>query len=434
MAWSYDDAIRYIDDHVNFEKMAGSRPAEPTLDRVRQLASYLGDPQHAQPMVHVTGTNGKGSTTALTTALLAAHNLQVGTYTSPDLERVNERIGRNGEPISDDDLAAAVGAIAEIEVLSGITPSRFDILTLAAYRWFADVAVDAAVVEVGLAGRWDSTNIGDGVVAVVTNVGLDHTETLGPTREHIAREKAGIVKPTSTLVLGETEPGLAAIFEAEGPAATWRRDRDFGVERNVVAVGGRALDLRTPGAEYEDVFLSLHGAHQGDNAACALAAAEAFFGRPLDDDLVREVFATVSVPGRFEILARSPLVILDGAHNPDGAAVAAETLRDFSIGGDRLLVVGMTGARDPVEMLEALDARHARAVVATAAESPRPMPARDIASAAQSMGIDAEVVPHVVDAVDRAISLSAEDDLVFVTGSLHVVGEARRALRAAAGS
>jgi dihydrofolate synthase/folylpolyglutamate synthase len=176
------------------------------------------------------------------------------------------------------------------------------------------------------------------------------------------------------------------------------------------------------------VFLSVHGAHQGDNAACALAAAEAFFGRPLDDEVVREALATVHVPGRFEVVGRSPLVILDGAHNAGGARVAAETLRDFSVAGERLLVVGMSGARDPVEMLEALDARHARGVVATAAESPRPLSPHDIAAAAQSLGIDAEVVPRVVDAVDRAVALSADDDLVFVTGSLHVVGEARRAL------
>jgi dihydrofolate synthase/folylpolyglutamate synthase len=429
MAWTYEDALRYLDDHVNFEKMAGSRPTEPTLDRVRQLAGYLGDPQHAQPMVHVTGTNGKGSTTALVASLLGAHNLQVGTFTSPDLERVNERIGRNGEIILDDELAAAIGAVAEREAISGIRPSRFEILALAAFHWFADVAVDVAVVEVGLAGRWDATNIADGVVAVVTNVGLDHTEVLGPTRAHVAREKAGIVKPVSTLVLGETDPKLAEIFEAEGPAATWRRERDFGCERNVLAIGGRNLDLRTPGATYDDVFLSLHGAHQGDNAAVALAAAEAFFGRPLDDEVVREAFGAAIVPGRFEIVARSPLVILDGAHNPDGARVAAETLRDFSPAGERLLVVGMTGSRDPVEMLEALDARHARGVIATAASGPRPLPPDEIAKAAQSLGVDAEVVARPADAFDRAVAISTDDDLVFVTGSLHVVGEVRRAIR-----
>jgi dihydrofolate synthase/folylpolyglutamate synthase len=395
---------------------------------MRGLAELLADPQHAQPAVHITGTNGKGSTARLVTALLAAHNLAVGTYTSPDLGRVNERIARNGEPIDDDALAEAVGAVAELEGLSGIRPHRFEILTLAAFRWFADVAVDAAVVEVGLAGRWDATNIVDAAVAVVTNVALDHTEVLGPTTADIAAEKAGIVKPGSTLVLGEPDTALHLLFAAQGPGRTWLRDREFGWTTNVVAIGGRSVDLYTPGARYEDVFLALHGAHQADNAAVALAAAEAFFDRPLDDEVVREALATVSVPGRFEVVGRTPLVILDGAHNPAGARAAAETLGDFGIVGDRILVVGMNQGRDPREMLEALDAGAARAVVATAVDFPRAMPPEEIAEAARSFHVDVEVVPRVVDAVHRATSMATEDDLVLVTGSLYVVGEARTAL------
>jgi dihydrofolate synthase/folylpolyglutamate synthase len=425
VAWSYEQALAYLDEHTDLERMIAGTWEPPTLDRMRVLSDLLAEPQHAQPAVHVTGTNGKGSTVRLLTALLGAHNLSVGTYTSPDLERVNERLSRNGEPIDDETFADVIAAIADVEGLSGVRPHRFEVLTLAAYRWFADAPVDAAVVEVGLGGRWDATNVVDATVAVVTNVGLDHTEVLGPTRADVAGEKAGIVKSGSTLVLGETDPELLSIFERERPAALWLRDRDFGCTANNVAIGGRSLDLFTPSSRYEEVFLGLHGSHQGENAAIALAAAEAFFGRPLHDDVVREAFATVQVPGRFEVVGRSPLVVLDGAHNPDGARAAAATLGDFAIGGERLLVVGMNRERDPVEMLEALDARSARAVVATAADWVRAMPPADIAAAARSLGLDTEVVPSVGAALDRAVAVASEEDLVLVAGSLFVVGEAR---------
>ncbi|MCU1484881.1 MAG: folC [Actinomycetia bacterium] len=428
MGWSYEQALAYLDDHTDLERMAAGTWEPPTLDRMRALAELLAEPQHAQPAIHVTGTNGKGSTVRILSALVAAHNLSVGTYTSPDLERVNERLARNGEPIDDESFAEAVGAVADLEGLSGIRPHRFEILTLAALRWFADLPVDAAVVEVGLGGRWDATNVVDAAVAVVTNVGLDHTEVLGPTREHVAREKAGIVKPGSTLVLGETDPALVSIFEDEGPARVLLRDRDFACTGNLVAVGGRAIGITTPLATYDDVFLSLHGAHQGDNAALAVAAAEAFFERPLDEEVVREALATVAVPGRFEVVGRSPLVVLDGAHNPDGARAASATLSDFGFGGERFLVVGMNKGRDALQMLQLLDAGLARGVIATAVDFPRAMPPEEIAEAARALGVDVEVVRDVPSAVQRAVGMAGEDDLVLVTGSLYVVGEARRAV------
>lgn len=425
MGWSYAEALAYLDDHTDLERMAAGTWDPPTLDRMRALVDLLGEPQHAQPSIHVTGTNGKGSTVRMVTALLAAHNLSVGTYTSPDLERVNERLSRNGEPIDDEAFAEAVGAIADLEGLSGIRPHRFEILTLAAFRWFADLPVDAAVVEVGLGGRWDATNVIDAAVAVVTNVGLDHTDVLGPTRLDIAGEKAGIVKPGSTLVLGETDPEVGATFERQGAARIWLRDRDFGCTANRVAVGGRSVDVSTPRARYEDVYLSVHGAHQGDNAAVAVAAAEAFFDRPLDDDVVRDALASVHIPGRFEVVARQPLVVLDGAHNPDGARAAASTLADFGVGGDRILVIGMNKGRDAREMLEAFDAQSARGVIACAVDFVRAMPPEEIADAARSLGIDIEIVRRVPEAVQRALGIASEDDLILVTGSLYVVGEAR---------
>ncbi len=427
-AWSYHDALGYLEAHIDFEALAAGRFEAPTLERMEQLCGLLADPQHAQPVIHVTGTNGKGSTVSMVTALLAAHGLSVGTYTSPDLARVNERISRNGEPIEDAELAEVVAGVAGLEEVSGIRPSRFEILTLAALRWFADCAVDVAVVEVGMGGSWDATNVVEAAVAVVTNVGLDHVEVLGPRRADIAAEKAGIVTPGCTLVLGETDPELVPIFEDRAPAALWRRPEDFGWVANDVAVGGRVLDLHTPTTSYDQVLLPLHGAHQGDNAATAVAAVEAFFGRPVDDEVLRGALAEVRVPGRFEIVGRRPLVVLDGAHNPDGCATAGETLGDFAVAGARILVVGMNRGRSAPDMLSALGAEAARMVVACAVDWPRAMPAAEVAAAAQDLGVPAEVVPDVSDAVRRALAAASPDDVVLVTGSLYVVGAARSAL------
>jgi dihydrofolate synthase/folylpolyglutamate synthase len=410
------------------EAQAPNRVDVPSLERMRELSALAGDPQHAAPVIHITGTNGKGSTARITATLLAAHDLGVGLYTSPDLERVNERIARNDQPIDDEALAEVLHAIAALEAMSGIRPSRFDILTLAAFRWFADVAVDVTVLEVGMAGRWDSTNVADATVAVVTNVDLDHTEVLGPTREHIAVEKAGIVKPGSSLVLGERDPDLLRIFEAAGPAELLLAGRDYELLENDVAVGGRLLAVRTPMAVYDELFVPLHGAHQGDNVATAIVAVETFFGRPLDPELLAMALERVTVPGRFEVVGRQPLVILDGAHNPAGAQSAAITLDDFDIPGQRFLVVGLSRGRDPVEMLEVLAAEDTALVVACAADFPRAMPAAEVAAAAEEVGVDAIVAVDVGDALDKAAAAAGSDDLILVTGSLYVVGEARRRL------
>ena len=256
------------------------------------LCDVLGDPQHDVPIIHVTGTNGKGSVARLATRLLSETGLTVGTYTSPHLHRINERISRNGEAIADDELAAVLDDLRGLVPLSGVEPSWFELLTAAAYRWFAEVAVDVAVVEVGMLGRFDATNVADGRVAVVTNIGPDHTDFQGDWRRDIATEKAGIIKADATVVLGETDPELRAVFVDAatdvGAEAMWERGEHWDCDENRLAVGGRLLDLRTPNGTVEDVFVPLHGAHQGDNAACALAAVEAFFGHPLGADLVRD--------------------------------------------------------------------------------------------------------------------------------------------------
>ena len=472
MAWTFTDALAWLDDHVNLEAIIAGRP-EPNLDRMRRLCEVMGDPQSAFPVIHLTGTNGKGSTARMVAALLAARGLSVGTYTSPDLERVNERLAvtrghidafeepdedepgweRDGpgaitpdgpveaeaglgvgapgpEPIPDDELAAVLEAVSGLEGLLDSRPTRFEILTAAAYRWFADEAVDVAVVEVGLGGLYDATNVADGQVAVITNVSLDHAEILGPRLEDIAREKAGIVKPGSTMVLGETGETLAPVFREAGAEQVWELGRHFGITSDRVAVGGRLVSLRTPGGEYDDVYLPVHGAHQATNAALALAAAEAFFGGPLPEDVVTEAFAGLRLPGRMEVMGRQPLVIIDGAHNVAGARAAAATVAEEFGGHDGVVaVVGMLEGRDAEEMLRALGLGTARLVVACAAPSPRSQPAAAVADAARALGVAAHEAASVAEAVGVALAAAGQDGRVLVTGSLYVVGAARGFLR-----
>jgi dihydrofolate synthase/folylpolyglutamate synthase len=427
---SREDLVRWLDDHTDFERAMPTRALAPTLRRIEELCRVLGDPERACPVIHLTGTNGKGSTARILTELLRADGLRVGTYTSPNLARVNERLTLDGEPIDDDELAEVLEALALIEPMLEEPPTRFELLTAAAFRWFADRAVDVAVVEVGLGGRWDATNVVVPAVAVVTNVSYDHVEILGPTLADIAREKAGVVKAHSTLVLGETDPELADVFLATaaeaGDVETWVAGEAFGVGANRLAVGGRLLDLRTPQAEYSEVYLALHGAHQGANAACALAAAEAFFGAPLDAAVVEEAFAAVRAPGRIEVVGRNPLVVLDGAHNVAGTEALAAALREeFPTDGDTVVVLGMLHGRDPSAMVQVLAGAGARTVVACTAPSPRALPADEIAEAARALGVNALAVDAVDDAVTLALARVPADGLLLVTGSLYVVADAR---------
>lgn len=453
---SLGEALDWLDAHVDLESKVPSRRALPTLDRMRDLASVLGDPQRTFPSVHLTGTNGKGSTAAMATALLGAMGLEVGTYTSPNLARVNERLAIAGRPIDDRAFTELLGSLALLEPMLVDRPTRFELLTAAALRWFSDEAVDAAVVEVGLGGSWDSTNVVDGVVAVLTNVSFDHTEVLGPTLEGIARDKAGIAKAGSTVVVGETAPELVAIVRAvadgAGAGEIWVRGQEFDCTANRLAVGGRLVDLRTPGGAYGEILLPLHGPHQGRNAACALAAVEAFFGTPLAEDVVAEGFAAVEVPGRLEVVGRRPLCLVDGAHNVAGTEALAVALAEGFLGTggpgrggaaaaggaggagpaiaprSAVAVVGMLGGRDPSAMLAPLRAVGVDVLVACAPVSPRALPAEVVAEAARALGMEVSVAASVAEAVALGRSLVPADGLLVVTGSLYVVADARTLL------
>lgn len=427
-----DDALAFLDSRATYEKTG--RIDSPTIERIAALVEALGSPHRAYPVIHITGTNGKGSTTQMITRLLMAQGLSVGTYTSPHLERINERITRNCEVISDQDFADQIATIANVEALIGVAPSYFETVTAVALNWFADQAVDVVVLEVGLLGRWDATNVCDAQVAVVTNIGIDHTEFAGPTKAHIAKEKAGIIKQGSAVVLGETSPDMVAILAGEAElvgASVLRRGDDFEVVENQLALGGRLVDIRTPTTVYPDVFIPLHGRHQGDNAAVALTAVEAFFAAPLHPDVVTEGMAAVVMPGRFEVLGHQPLAIIDGAHNPLGADTCAEVFfDDFDPAGRRFLVIGCLRGRDPKEMLSALRADEFDVVFTCPPPSNRAMPTAELTAAAIAIGCD-DVLEYssVENAIDAAVNIAGVDDAVLVTGSLYVIGAARPHLK-----
>jgi dihydrofolate synthase/folylpolyglutamate synthase len=414
-----------------------SRRALPTLDRMRSMMALLGDPQESIPSVHVTGTNGKGSTSAMVVALMMAQGLRVGAYTSPNLHRVSERLTQDGEPIHDDAFVEVLSELASIESMLEERPTRFELLTAAAWAWFATEAVDAMVVEVGLGGTWDSTNVVHGDVAVLTNFSYDHTDVLGPTLEGIAEDKSGIIEEGSVVVVGETRADLVAIVEAHaaavGAAAVWAAGREFGCDDNRVAVGGRLVTLWTPAGRYEDVLVPLHGAHQGRNASCALAAAEAFFGRPLSPEVVDEGFALVRVPGRLEVIGRRPLLLVDGAHNVAGMeALGLALAEEFDVEGERVAVVGMLSGRDPLAMLAALAPSRIKTVVACQPDSPRALPASDLADAGRALGLTVHVEPSVHNALALARGLVDASGLIVITGSLYTVGTAHAEVLAGA--
>jgi dihydrofolate synthase/folylpolyglutamate synthase len=429
-------ARAWLDAHVNLESTglppgADRRATAPTLDRIRALVDLLGSPQDSYPEIHLTGTNGKTSAARMTSALLEASGLSVGTYTSPHLEEVSERLVWNGQPVDDATLAQLLSGIAEIEEHLPDRPSYFEILTAAALAWFSDVAVDVAVVEVGVGGTWDATNVVDGRIAVVTNVSVDHVEYLGPTREQIATDKAGIVKPGSTLVLGETDPTLVPRFLDRGASEVVTRDDNFGVTANRPAHGGRVADLFTPSARYDGVYVPLHGAYQADNAAAALTAVECFLGRPVSEEVVADAFRAVRSPGRLEVLGHQPLVLLDGAHNVAGAHALQAALTEEFPESPRTLVIGLLREKEPHEMLEALDAKHADRLLCCRPPSPRALDPAVVAAAGADVGVDPariETFDTVDDAVARARAVTDDDAQIVVTGSLYTVGAARHAL------
>jgi folylpolyglutamate synthase/dihydropteroate synthase len=515
---------------------------DPTLDRMRALVDVLGDPHKAYPVIHLTGTNGKTSTARMTERLLRARGLRTGLFTSPHLTSIRERICVDGEPLSAEQFITAYDEIEPyLDLVDAGQSSRlsfFEVLTGMAFATFADAPVDVAVIEVGIGGTWDNTNVADGAVAVLTPISIDHVRWLGNTVEEIAAEKAGIIKPGAVAVIGRQPPEAAAVITrraAEVGATIVREGAEFGVIRRELAVGGQRVDVRGLLGDYDDLFLPLFGAYQAGNLACAIAAVEAFaradatdspflsndspadlasqtraalalvppdggdaadstgpqvngvdrggaeletaqlrdLGRrdaaddeefdeagglaerdrsdqpgvggqagPLDLDLVREAVAEMSSPGRLEIVRRSPVVIVDAAHNPAGMAATVAALSEAFSFTDLIAVLSISADKDIPGILDELEPV-ATQFVATRNASGRAMDAEDLADVAESV-FGAErvtIAPRLDQAIEVAVGLADEADadsadsgggpggaLVLIAGSVITAGEARTLL------
>ncbi len=421
--------LRWLDAQVSLEAI-GLPKAGATEGlgnkHIRALLQLLGDPHLDAPVIHLTGTNGKGSTAHMISLILREHGLRVGTYGSPHVSVINERIQIDAEPLTDDEFADALEVVRLAAEHGEVDASWFDLVTATAFRAFSDAAVDVMVIEVGMLGRYDSTNVVDGVVTVVTNISKDHTDGADGWREAVASEKAGIVKPGSTLILGDIDDDLHHYFEAENPGSVLKFGPQIELTSNALGVGGRVIDVRTQRDVYDAVMVSLHGRHQGVNAALAISAAEAFLDGPLERDHLDAAMGQAAMRGRFEILAADPIIVIDGAHNPHGARTAAQTFAEaFTPFGQRMLIVGMMDEKDPVEMLQALDATSAEIVICCEPDWPRAMPATKLAEAARSLGIEPDVATSPSDAIELALSFATEGDAIMVAGSLYIAGAIR---------
>ena len=416
----------------------------PSLGRIRALTELLGDPQRVYPVIHLTGTNGKGSTAAMIESLLRADGLRTGRFTSPHVMSVTERITIDGESITDErfdevwrEIEPYVALVDQREI-DGVQMTFFEIITAMAYAAFADAPVDVAVVEVGLGGSWDATNVADAGVAVVTPIDLDHTHLLGRTITEITQEKAGIIKPGAHAILAGQSIEAAEVLLArcaEVGALPQREGVDFGVIDRKLAVAGQVLRLTGADGPIDEIFLPLYGAHQAANAAQALAAAEAFLGlKALHPDVVREGFAQVHFPGRLELIRRSPALVLDAAHNPHGARAAAAGVTEAFAFSPLIGVIAVMADKDARGILEVFEEIMNQVVISQVASTSRGMPAAELGALAEEIfgSSRVTVVPRLDDAIDRAVELAEADGIgspgVLITGSVVAVGEARTLL------
>ena len=415
----------------------------PTLDRISALVDILGSPQLSYPTIHVGGTNGKTTTSRMIDSLLFEMGLRTGRFTSPHLESYLERISINGQPI---DAKELIFSFNDISPYLDLMDSRFDnpisffeAITALAFAAFAEHPIDVGVIEVGMGGQWDATNVVNADVSVITPIGLDHMEYLGNTITEIAATKAGIIKEQGFIVLAQQTPEAAVELlrrAAEVGADIAREGLEYSIDSRAIAVGGQLISITGLRGHYDDIFLPLHGKHQASNAAAALIAVEAFFGeQDLDIHAVRAGFANVTSPGRCEVIHRDPTIILDAAHNPHGAKAIAETMQSEFTFDDVTGIVALMADKDALGILEALEPVMNQIIVTTN-YSERSMKVSDLNKLAmQVFGADRVFAEETLQAaIDRAVKdairpLSDESLAILITGSVVTVGEARTAVR-----
>ena len=420
-----DQAEAFLDDRIG-------HGVKPGLERITALLEFMGDPQDAYPSVHIAGTNGKTTLSRMVQQILGAHGLATAGFTSPHLDVVEERFTLHGMTIDTRDFVDAVADIAwfveAFEQQSGTSVTYFEVTAALAFSIFATAAVDVAVIEVGLGGRLDATNVFDAAVSVITGIDIDHTEFLGSSLEEIAAEKVAIVDGGGTLVTGILPAAAQATIaeRVDEKGTNWiRTNEDFSVVDAEVAVGGWQCSIDGVFGRYEDLYLPIHGRHQVDHLATAIATSEMFLGRELDHDALAFAVGSMSAPGRLEVVGRRPLVIVDGAHNVQGVGGLAETLMHEFPAMEWQLVLGVRGERDVAELVAPMEGL-VEHVFATAPDDPAAIPPERVAAAAKvSLGTEATVLPDVLDALAHAKEAAGEEGGVVVAGSLYLVGEVR---------
>jgi dihydrofolate synthase / folylpolyglutamate synthase len=453
MADNYAGRLREIEKEIFARRPEHS--INPSLERINALMTLLGDPQRAYPVIHITGTNGKTSTSRMIEVLLRARGLRTGLFTSPHLSQVGERISVDGRPLDAERFVAAYEEIKPyvdlVDASHDVPLSFFEVLVGMAFSVFADAPVDVCVLEVGMGGTWDNTNVADGAVAVVTPISIDHSRYLGTTVAEIAADKAGIIKPGAIAVLAQQPPAAAEALlrrAAEVGATVAREGLEFGVISRELAVGGQQVAIRGLLGDYPDLYLPLFGVHQAGNLACAIAAVEAFARPPaesqdedleptaLDPDIVRRAVATMRSPGRLEVVRRSPVVIVDSAHNPGGMAASVEALTEAFTFTDLIAIIAVSEDKDVPGILDQLEpvATYVIATGNSAARSMAPAALAEIASAV--FGPDrVSLAERLDDAIELGVSLADEADAtgeggpgkagVLITGSVYTAGDAR---------
>jgi len=421
----YPQAVTYLDRHI---RLGG----KPGLDRMNDLLDHMGRPDEGYPIIHVAGTNGKTSTSRLATLILVAHGLTTGTHTSPHLQKVEERLAINGRFATADEFALAmsdVAAFADLREARGSEPSTyFELTTASAFTFFADQAVNAAVLEVGLGGRLDATNVVDAEVCVVTSIGVDHSEYLGEDIASIAAEKVAIAGPNSILVTGPL-PDAALDVANDKSRELGIHHRRFGVDYSLGesqrGVGGWMATVHGAEDDYEEVFLPLHGKFQLINLTMAVAAAEAMLGGKLDSEAIQSSAAAATMPGRMEPLSTSPLVLVDGAHNADGIYTLVESLLEEFPTTRWQLLFGVMGDKNVELMIERLKPV-LDGVITTAVDDKRAVDALSLADrAAKVLDVSVLAGDTVEEALDMAQAEAGSDGAVLVAGSLYLVGAVR---------